>query len=75
MLRKVPDGFDFFVKAHRDMTHGTLKNAKDTMSKFSMMLDVYQGEGKLAGVLFQFPATFAYTPKKRRLLTVGGRFT
>ena len=68
MLRKVPNDFDFFVKAHRDTTHGTLKNAKDTMSKFSMMLDVYDGEGRLAGALFQFPATFACTPKNEDYL-------
>ncbi len=38
------------------------------MAKFSVMLDAYKGEGKLAGVHFQFPATFAYTPKNEDYL-------
>ena len=60
MLNKVPPGFDFFVKGHRDLTHGTRKNAEGTLSKFQMMLEPYRNEGKLAGVLLQFPAVFEY---------------
>jgi uncharacterized protein YecE (DUF72 family) len=62
MLRKVPAEFDFFVKGHRDLTHGTRNNAKDTLPQFAMMLDAYRGEGKLAGVLLQFPSTFDCSP-------------
>ena len=55
MLNKVPEGFDFFVKAHRDLTH-VRRNAKETLPRFREMLKAYHREQKLAGVLFQFPA-------------------
>lgn len=57
MLNKVPDDFDFFVKAHRDLTH-VRRIAKDTLPRFREMLRAYEREKKLAGVLFQFPANF-----------------
>jgi uncharacterized protein YecE (DUF72 family) len=62
MLRKVPAGFTFFVKGHRDLTHGTRKKAKETLSKFLFMLEAYRDEEKLAGVLLQFPSTFECSP-------------
>ncbi len=58
MLKKAPDRFDFFVNAHRDLTHGTRKNAQATVAKFTVMLQPYRETQKLAGVLFQFPPTF-----------------
>jgi uncharacterized protein YecE (DUF72 family) len=60
MLNKVPEDFDFFVKAHRDLTH-VRKNARETLPRFREMLRAYQRENKLAGVLFQFPANFERT--------------
>ena len=30
LINKVETGFDFFIKANRDLTHGTRKHAKDT---------------------------------------------
>jgi len=57
MLRKVPDEFDFFVKAHRDLTH-VRRNAEATLPRFQEMLKAYERERKLAGTLFQFPANF-----------------
>ena len=68
MLRKVPEDFDFFVKGHRDLTHGTRKNAAGTLSKFTVMLDPYREAGKLAGVRLQFPATFEHSPKNEDYL-------
>ena len=62
MLRKVPPGFEFFVKGNRDLTHGTRKNATETLPKFMMMLDAYKDHGKVAGVLLQFPSTFECSP-------------
>ena len=57
MFRKVPDEFDFFVKAHRDLTH-VRRNAEATLPRFQEMLKAYERERKLAGTLFQFPANF-----------------
>lgn len=54
MLNKVPEPFQFFVKAHRDLTH-VRKNAADTLPRFHDMVRIYQRDHKLAGVLFQFP--------------------
>lgn len=34
MINKLETGFDFFIKANRDLVHSTRKNAKDTMVKF-----------------------------------------
>ncbi len=58
MLRKVPEDFDFIVKAHRDLTHGTRARAQETLSKFRVMLEAYRTEHKLGGVLIQFPMAF-----------------
>jgi uncharacterized protein YecE (DUF72 family) len=67
MLGKVGDGFTFFVKAHRDLTHVT-RNAAETLPRFQEMLKAYQQEKKLAGVLLQFPANFEYTGKNEDYL-------
>ena len=53
MLRKVPDEFDFFVKAHRDLTH-VRRNAEATLPRFQEMLKAYERDRKLAGTLFAF---------------------
>ena len=68
MLRKVGDDFDFFVKGHRDLTHGTRKQAEETLSKFRVMLEPYQAERRLAGILLQFPATFECSGKNEDYL-------
>lgn len=60
MLSQVPEGFRFFVKAHRDLTH-VRTNARDTLPRFHDMLKIYQGAHKLAGVLIQFPPEFDYS--------------
>lgn len=61
MLNKVGSDFEFFIKAHRDLTH-TVKNAKATLPKFQGLLKLIRGEGKLGGTLLQFPAAFECTP-------------
>jgi uncharacterized protein YecE (DUF72 family) len=68
MLKKVPDDFDFFVKGHWDLTHGTRKKAEETLSKFRVMLEPYRAERKLAGVLLQFPSTFECSGKNENYL-------
>ena len=68
LINKVDTGFHFFVKANRDLTHGTRKNAKETMTKFEVMADLFRQAEKLGGVLFQFPATFEYSSKNEDYL-------
>jgi uncharacterized protein YecE (DUF72 family) len=68
MLKKVDEGFTFFVKGHRDLTH-VRRNVKGTMPKFIEMLKPYRAERKLAGVLLQFPASFPYTNESQDYLT------
>lgn len=68
LINKVETGFDFFLKANRDLTHGTRKNAKDTMVKFAGQADMFRQAHKLGGILFQFPATFECTPKNEDYL-------
>jgi uncharacterized protein YecE (DUF72 family) len=68
LINKVETGFDFFIKANRDLTHGTRKNAKATMVKFLGQADMFRQERKLGGALFQFPATFECSPKNEEYL-------
>ncbi len=60
MIKKVPEDFEFFVKAHKSLTH----ERQDIMSmahKFRDSLKPFK-EGKfLSGVLLQFPYSFKYT--------------
>jgi uncharacterized protein YecE (DUF72 family) len=68
LINKVATGFHFIVKAHRDLTHGTRKNAKETMAKFTGTVDWFRQAQKLGGVLVQFPATFECTPSNEEYL-------
>ena len=58
LINKVETGFEFFLKTNRNLTHGTRKNAKNTMVKFACQVDMFCQAHKLGGVLFQFPAAF-----------------
>ena len=65
MTKRTPPGFQFFVKAHGSMTHeGDLSGRDDFLAALSPM----KGEGKLAGLLFQFPQSFKNTEENRRYL-------
>ena len=68
LINKVETGIDFFIKANRDLTHGTRKNAKETMVKFAAQAEMFQRAQKLGGVLFQFPATFECSAKNEDYL-------
>jgi len=68
LINKVETGFDFFIKANRDLTHGTRKHAKDTMVKFAGQAKMFRQAHKLGGVLFQFPATFECSPQNEDYL-------
>lgn len=59
LANKVPDGFDFVMKAHRSFTHD--RNADEaTVHSFHEMLKPIAESGKLGCVLLQFPWEFKY---------------
>lgn len=67
MLRKqaeaVPAEFRFSVKAHKIITHTLrMKAARDTVSEFVQVVEDGLGD-KLGCILFQFPASFTYSPE------------
>ena len=72
MARKTPDGFQFFVKANEAFTHKSdLSESGDFLAALAPMRE----EGKLAGVLFQFPQRFKNTEVNRKYLkAVAGEF-
>jgi len=65
MVRKTPDGFRFFVKAHRSATHE--RDLSDTAG-FLCALAPMRAEGKLSGILFQFPQSFKNGEENRKYL-------
>lgn len=65
MSRKTSSDFEFVVKAHKGMTHeirnretGEMIDNREIFKKFKHSLNPLIGEGKLAGVLAQFPYGF-----------------
>lgn len=65
MSQKTSDGFEFVVKSYKGMTHeirhkgtGEMIDNQETFKKFKYSLDPLIGDGKLAGVLAQFPYGF-----------------
>ena len=64
MARKVPDGFQFVVKAHKDMTHST-EFLPESFRQFREALEPLQLRGMLGCVLAQFPWSFKATPQNR----------
>ncbi len=65
MTKNTPEGFEFFVKAHSSMTHEGDLSGRD---EFMVALSPMKEEGKLAGLLFQFPQTFKNTEVNRKYL-------
>jgi len=65
MTKRTPDGFQFFVKAHGSMTHESDLSARD---EFVAALSPMRSEGKLAGLLFQFPQSFKNSETNRKYL-------
>ena len=65
MVRKTPEGFRFFVKAHKTATHE--RDLSDT-GDFLAALAPMRSEGKLSGVLFQFPQSFKNNEDNRKYL-------
>ena len=65
---KVPDGFEFTVKAHKSMTHE--RNDVSVFDQFNESVEPLKEEGKLATVLAQFPWGFKYSQKNLEYLSV-----
>ena len=65
MVKKTPDGFQFFVKAHKTATHERDLAGTDG---FLAALAPMRSEGKLSGILFQFPQGFKNTEENRKYL-------
>jgi len=67
MTRRVPEGFDFVVKAHQDFTHsGTF--LPESFAQFRVALEPLQEAAMLGGVLAQFPWSFRRTPENEQFL-------
>lgn len=60
LAAQTPDGFQFAVKAHQDITH-TRRADPVPLAQFRAALAALQGAGKLGAVLLQFPNSFRYS--------------
>jgi len=67
MAAKVPDGFVFTLKAHREMTHDRNANPA-AFAQFRQAIAPLQAQGKLGCVLAQFPTSFPNTETNRAYL-------
>jgi uncharacterized protein YecE (DUF72 family) len=67
MAQKTPDGFQFTVKAHQDMTHKR-EDSQEVFSQFVAALKPMIEQGKLGCVLAQFPSSFHNTPENHDYL-------
>ena len=67
MATRTPKDFLFTVKAHSSMTHSRDFTPED-LTGFLDALDPLAREGKLAGILLQFPYSFHPTPENREYL-------
>ncbi len=67
MLQRTPDGFDFILKLHGDMTH---KRSRDPAlyREFTAALAPLADAGRLQGLLAQFPYGFKNTQENRAFL-------
>jgi uncharacterized protein YecE (DUF72 family) len=67
MARKVPRGFRFAVKAHRDMTHAE-EFLPESFQQFRAAVEPLREAEMLGCVLGQFPWSFKATPQNRAAL-------
>lgn len=65
MAAKTPPGFRFFIKAFQGLTH---KREPEQFPEFVAALEPLEAEGRLAGVLAQFPNSFRHKPENREYL-------
>ncbi len=64
---QTPDDFDFIVKVHGDTTHKRTDNGA-SLNELLQVLSPLREQGKLAGLLAQFPASFHNGDKERDYL-------
>ena len=67
MARKVPVGFEFVVKANKEMTHAE-EPQPEVFAAFRAALEPLRESGCLGCVLGQFPWSFRNTPENRDAL-------
>jgi uncharacterized protein YecE (DUF72 family) len=67
MTRRVPDAFEFVVKAHADMTHGE-DLRPEVFAQFREAVEPLREARMLGGVLAQFPWSFRHTPENEAYL-------
>ncbi len=60
MIQKVPDNFEFFVKAHKSLTHERAHIISPTQD-FMQALRPLSDASMLSGILLQFPYSFKYS--------------
>jgi uncharacterized protein YecE (DUF72 family) len=65
---KTPEGFEFTVKAHREMTHRSSRDPK-LYADFLNFLEPIRESGKFEGVVLQFPFGFQNAEKNRAHLS------
>lgn len=65
MIKQVPPGFLFSIKAHRSLTHERESDPKAEGQRFIEHTRILRDTGHLAGYLFQFPYSFHRTEKTR----------
>ncbi len=68
MANKVPDGFQFTVKAYRSLTHEISSDNAGDFAAFRESLGPLIEAGKFGCVLAQFPTSFHNTPGNRQYL-------
>ena len=67
MERKTPEGFEFVVKAHHDMTHEQSLDS-EIYRVFARAVEPLRLAGKLSGFLAQFPYGFRRSAKNEEFL-------
>jgi uncharacterized protein YecE (DUF72 family) len=68
MLKKVPTGFHFAIKAHKSITHEITDSLGDDIKQYKEGIKPLAEANQLAAILLQFPYSFHYTPQNRRHL-------
>jgi len=68
LSRRTPRGFVFFVKAYQGLTHKITEQTPAQLAMFKKALAPLSDEGKLGGVLFQFPYSFHRTESNTKHL-------
>jgi len=66
IIEKTPEGFLFSIKGHRSITHDRNREWKKEVDEFAAGIRPLREEGRLAGVLLQFPYSF-HRDKENRL--------